>query len=136
MVGTRRRLSLTRDSAPGGKPNPRLPAEFLDSESIRMYAKCLIVLIGVSVTGFILLGLRQQRLKLAHEITSAVREMDDERKTLWEVHGELNAAARPQALRDSLADLGLRLEPVMRPTPRRVLAQGDDRLEAGASPGG
>lgn len=88
------------------------------------FAKLLVVIVGAAAIGAALLGMRQQRLQIMHQMAQLYRQMDQSRQETWDLQVEIAQRIRPEALRAAAERASLVLEPVMPadPSPPSVAA--------------
>ncbi len=77
-----------------------------------MFAKLMVLIIAGTATAAALLWLRQQRVELAHEITTAHQQIDATRQATWDLQVKVAAFVEPNSLNQALARAELDLEPL------------------------
>lgn len=95
-----------------------------------MFGKLLMVLVATAATGAALLGMRSDRLAAEHDIAALHREIDRNRRAVWDAQVRIADATGPKALRETLARSEMEFEPVVEP----MQEPGRDRRYAAASP--
>ena len=79
------------------------------------FAKLTTAVVVLVLAFAVLLGLRQQRLELMHEMSVLHRQMDGDRKETWDLQTAIAARTQPQKLREAAERVGLELEPLATP---------------------
>jgi len=77
-----------------------------------MFAKLLTCMAGLVIIGATLLGLRQYRQTLRHDMATMHREMNEARKDVWRLHVRIAERIEPGRLKDAIERADLELEPV------------------------
>ena len=72
----------------------------------------MTTVVFLAALGAALLGLRQHRLTLRHEMTEMHGRLNAERKALWDAQVRIVEGTSPAALREAIARAGLKLEPI------------------------
>lgn len=78
-----------------------------------MFAKLLIVILAVAVTGAALLVSRQQRLDAVHEAAQIHRRLNEQRVTLWRMQVLIEERCRPEAIREAIEADGRTWVPIL-----------------------
>ncbi len=73
-------------------------------------AVCVILAVAIAMS---LLALRQRRIDQMHQIATHHREMRQARQQLWELQVQIADELKPSALKKSIQQAGLELEPVI-----------------------
>lgn len=76
-----------------------------------MFLKALVAILGMAVIGIVLLGYRQQRFEVMHEMTRIHSQMNDSRQTIWETQSKIAGRLQPQRLAAAIDRAKLALEP-------------------------
>lgn len=74
-----------------------------------MYSKILALTLFAAALGLVLLGMRQQRLELMHEITLLFRQSRRTQHDLWELQARTAAAVNPRKIESAATEAGLEL---------------------------
>jgi cell division protein FtsL len=82
-----------------------------------MFAKLLVAVVILTGIGGMLLGLRQQRLQMMHEMALLHAQLDRSRLHTWDLQVRISQHLEPQRLREAIQRADLKLEPV---TPTRA----------------
>lgn len=77
-----------------------------------MLAKMITVVVFAAAVGAVLLGLRQQRLQLMHEMTRMHAQMNGSRQDTWDLQVKIAERTQPTELREAITRLNLELEPI------------------------
>ena len=77
-----------------------------------MLAKMITVVVFAAAVGAVLLGLRQQRLQLMHEMARTHAQMNRSRQDTWNLQVEIAEKTQPTELREAIDRLNLELEPI------------------------
>ena len=77
-----------------------------------MLAKMITVVVFAAAVGAVLLGLRQQRLQLMHEMARMHAQMNRNRQDTWDLQVKIAEKTQPTELREAIARLNLELEPI------------------------
>ncbi len=77
-----------------------------------MLAKMITVVVFAAAVGAVLLGLRQQRLQLMHEMARMHTQMNHSRQDTWDLQVKIAERTQPTELREAIARLNLELEPI------------------------
>lgn len=77
-----------------------------------MFAKLLLLVMVTTVVGATLLGLRQQRLQLMHEMAGLHSQIDQARQATWDMQIRIAELAEAGALEQAIERAQLELEPV------------------------
>lgn len=86
-----------------------------------MFPKLFVAIVFAAAVGAALLGLRQHRLELMHDMVRVHREMDAVRQQTWDVQVRIAEQLEPEALRQAIEQADLSLEPA---APPALLPQG------------
>jgi len=78
-----------------------------------MWWMLLTLVLAVVVLGTVLIGMRQQRLDLAYNITKLHNQIGDCRVDLWDLQVRITGLSRPEMLAEAIETQGLVLEPVV-----------------------
>ena len=79
------------------------------------FAKLMTAVLVLVLAFAVVLGLRQQRLELMHEMSVLHQQMDADRKETWDLQTDIAARTQPQKLRDAAERVGLEFEPLTTP---------------------
>lgn len=99
-------------------------------------AKLLTTVCGLTLAFAVLLGLRQQRLELMHEMSVLHRQMDADRKQTWDLQTRIAENARPEAIRLAAERVGLDLRSAVAAWPVPADAANPPRRMVRAHAGG
>lgn len=77
-----------------------------------MVAKMIMVVVFAAAVGAVLLGLRQQRLQLMHEMARMHAQMNRSRQDTWDLQVKIAEGTQPGELREAIARSNLELEPI------------------------
>ena len=80
-----------------------------------MFAKLLTIIIVATCSALALLGLRQQRLLVVHEMVDTHRLLMEQRRTVWTTRQRIAEACRAPALKAWLAEDPTRWLAINRP---------------------
>jgi cell division protein FtsL len=78
-----------------------------------MWLKAAACVLIAAATAMSLLALRQRRIDQMHQMATYHRQMRQASQSLWELQVEIADQLRPERLRQSVAQAGLKLEPVV-----------------------
>lgn len=104
-----------------------------------MFAKLLVVVLAAGSTGLGLLGLRHQRLVLAHEGLAAHQRLQVLERDLWELRGEVARMSRPTVVEQLARSLPVEWSPLVDPVeagPDAIHRPLPAPIELPAEPGG
>lgn len=99
-----------------------------------MTEKLVTVMVGLLLIGAGLLGLRQYRQTLRHDMTRIRQQMNDTRHAIWDRHVKIAERVSPDRLRELIKKAGLELEPIT-PTRERTQPTGRSNPQALGSGG-
>lgn|GEM_PF-3289526 len=71
---------------------------------------CVMLAVAIAMS---LLAFRQRRIDQMHHIAAHHREMRQARQNLWELQVQIANELKPAAIKDSVQQAGLELEPVI-----------------------
>ena len=77
-----------------------------------MYGKLLTFMGCLIAIGGTLLGMRQYRQSLRHDMTRMHAEMNEARKDIWDLHVRISERIEPKRLQETIAETDLKLEPI------------------------
>ncbi|MFA9478355.1 hypothetical protein ACERK3_08605 [Phycisphaerales bacterium AB-hyl4] len=80
-----------------------------------MFPKLFVAIVFAAAIGAVLLGLRQHRLEMMHDMVRVHREMDAVRQQTWDLQVRIAERLEPEALRDAVERADLSLEPAVPP---------------------
>jgi hypothetical protein len=97
-----------------------------------MYAKLIVLTLGLLLIAAALLLTRHERQVLRHETIALRGELDQTRQALWRAHAEAAVRITPQRLYERIVQTTLAFEPAvphwpLMPETRVVEADGDPR---------
>ncbi len=101
-----------------------------------MFPKTALVILVTLLSAACLLGMRQRRLMLAHDITQTLRDMDHTRQSLWNLQGKIASYTHPNDVNQQVENTGLHVEPLHTPAPSpagQTANANDSGTGAGAS---
>ena len=75
-----------------------------------MYAKLWVVVTSLAAISVALLGLRQKRLEVMHEIAVLNRQMNSDRQQMWDLQVRVAQDVSPPRLETAIDRCGLLLE--------------------------
>ena len=93
-----------------------------------MFAKILVIVLTLGLTGLTLLVMRQQRIDAAHEMTSVHRRLVRHETELWELRSRLIQHIRPETVNEQIEQLDADWETI--PAPGATLPASNDTLAA------
>jgi hypothetical protein len=70
-----------------------------------MLGKLIAIILAAGLTAATLLTLRQERIALAHEMSTLHREVVQQERTLWKLHNEVAHRCRPEEIRRLMRQL-------------------------------
>ena len=88
-----------------------------------MLAKLITVVIVATAVAAVLLGLRQQRLQLMHEMAAMHSRINDNRQVMWDLQVRIAERTQPEALHAALARAELEVQPIVPDTPATPLTE-------------
>lgn len=71
-----------------------------------MFAKLLVVILALALLGCALLGIRQSRMKAAHDLARTRLRLAEHDARLWELRARIAERVTPGSIRSMAADLG------------------------------
>jgi cell division protein FtsL len=77
-----------------------------------MLTKLIAVVVIVTVLAAVLLGLRQQRLQMMHEMARTHSQINTARQDVWDLQVRIAERMEPEFLRAAIQRAGLELEPI------------------------
>jgi hypothetical protein len=99
-----------------------------------MLGKLLTLVVFIIAVGAGLLGMRQYRLSLQHEMTNLHAQMNESRKAIWRRQVDIARRTEPEALRRAIKEVELQLEPITPATQPAAQPPGQNRDRPAASP--
>lgn len=78
-----------------------------------MAGKLVVIVLFVTAVAAVLLGYRQQRLRMMHDIARMHTQMDHARKDMWSAQVRIAGKLEPRQLQKSIERAKLDLEPIM-----------------------
>ena len=82
-----------------------------------MMLRLVMVVVAAAAIGAVVLGLRQQRLQLMHEITKMHGQMNRQRHDIWDLQIRIADRLEPERLRHAVAGADLDVEPITPSSP-------------------
>lgn len=77
-----------------------------------MFARLMVVLLVAAALAVALLGLRQQRLEIAHDIARSTRRIEQTRLQLWNLQAQVSNRVQPLALTEAIDRAQLKMQPL------------------------
>lgn len=77
-----------------------------------MLAKLIMVVVFAAAIGAVLLGLRQQRLQMSHEMAKMHAKINKARQETWDMQVRISERMEPEALKEAIERAKLDLEPI------------------------
>jgi hypothetical protein len=81
---------------------------------MRLFAKIVVIVLGLGAMGLGLLALRQQRYEVSNQISQAHNRIVEQDRAHWRIRADLARRVEPGQLRESAEAIGLDLEPIHR----------------------
>lgn len=77
-----------------------------------MLARLITVVVFATAVAAVLLGLRQQRLQVMHEMAQLHAQINEDRQAMWDLQVRIAERMQPEALHEAIARAGLEVEPI------------------------
>jgi hypothetical protein len=97
-----------------------------------MSGKVLATAVFLVAIGAALLGMRQYRQTLRHDVTRLHEQMNESRQAVWDLHVRIAERIEPKRLKAAIDRAGLELEPIT-PGPASATGRADAESDASAS---